>query len=179
MRRIWYSVAASLDGYIAGPAGEIDWILMDPGIDFSSMTARYDTLLMGRHTYELLRAQGQTDAFPDHAIVVVSTTLEPGEEERCEVIRSDVVAQVGALKSLPGRDIWLFGGGELFRTLLDAGLVDVVEVGVIPTLLGAGIPMLPGAEAWTPMELEHVETYKTGIVMLRYRVGAVPPVRSD
>ena len=71
---------------------------------------------------------------------------------------------VRALKEKPGRDIWLFGGGSLFRSLLDAGLVDTVEVGVMPVLLGSGIPLLPPG-ASTKLELR-TQNPASGIVML-------------
>jgi len=78
---------------------------------------------------------------------------------------------VAALKAKPGRDIWLFGGGALFRSLLDAGVVDTVEVAVVPVLLGAGVPLLP-AGATTKLTLIDQKTLPaSGIVALAYSVG--------
>ena len=75
MRKIVYSVAMSLDGYLAGPNGEADWIVMDPEIDFMGMMARFDTVLMGRRTFEAVQAQGGGGSMPGVASVVVSRTL--------------------------------------------------------------------------------------------------------
>jgi dihydrofolate reductase len=176
MRRLRYQVAASLDGYIAGPGGDASWIPMDPDIDFAALFARYDTLLMGRHTYLGLGASGGTGMFGGMRIVVASRTLSPAEHPRVTVIGSDLGAQVAALKEEPGRDIWLFGGGALFASLLAAGLVDTVEPAVIPVLLGGGVPLLPPPAAQTPLTLTDHRVYpRTGTVLLEYAV--TPPSR--
>lgn len=170
MRRVCYSVAASLDGYIAGPNGEADWIVMDPEIDFGAMMARFDTVLMGRRTFEAAQGQGG-GGMPGVTSVVVSRTLRPQDHPGVTVVGDDAGAALTKLKAQPGKDIWLFGGGSLFRSLLDLGLVDTVEVAVIPILLGGGVPLLatPGARA--KLKLVNSRTYpKTGTVGLEYAV---------
>jgi len=73
------------------------------------------------------------------------------------------------LKGKPGKDIWLFGGGAMFRTLVDAGLIDTVEVAIMPVLLSEGLPVLPEGARVAGMKLEKCETLrKSGIVMLSY-----------
>lgn len=108
MRRIWYSVAMSLDGYIAGPNGEYDWIIMDPEIDFAAMMSRFDTLLMGRGTYEVAQAMGQ-GGMPGMKTVVVSTTMRPADHPEIEIISAKVEQAVTELRAAEGKDIWLFG----------------------------------------------------------------------
>lgn len=179
-RRLRYSVAMSLDGFIADPEGGYDWIVDEQEIDFPAYLAKIDTLLMGRGTYEImLEAPGGLDAYSAMDIHVVSTTLDPADHPEVEIIDSDVAARVRALKlkestaGAPIKDIWLFGGGVLFRTLLEAGLVDRVEVGVVPVLLGEGIPLLPGLEdgsSWAALELHSLEAFDSGIVLLKYDV---------
>ncbi len=135
-RRLRYHVAVSLDGFIAGPNGEYDWIVMDPSIDFAALFKQFDTAVMGRKTYEVLTAQGGHGAMPGLDVVVFSRTLPAAAHRGVRIFNDDPRKIVAALKAKPGRDIWLFGGGVLFRSLLDAGLVDTVEVAVVPVLLG-------------------------------------------
>ncbi len=83
---------------------------------------------------------------------------------------------MAALKAKPGRDIWLYGGGALFRSLLDAGLVDTVEVAVVPVLLGAGVPLLPPGDAAKLVLADQKTLPASGIVALAYSVpGGVGP----
>jgi dihydrofolate reductase len=171
-RRLRYQVAASLDGYIAGPSGDADWIPMDPDIDFGALFAQFDTLLMGRRTFEGMGPQGEGGggAFGVKTIVV-SRTIKPSEHPGLTVIGDDLGAAVTALKAQPGKDIWLFGGGELLRSCLELGLVDTVEIAVIPVLLGGGVPMLPPPSPRTPLTYTGQRVYeKSGIVLLEYTV---------
>ncbi len=171
MRRVCYQVATSLDGYIAGENGEFDWIARDPEVDFEAMFARFDTLLMGRRTYELTVAMGR-GSMPGKRTVVVSRTLRPEDHPNVTILGgAEMAAGVSKLREQDGTDIWLFGGGALFRSLLDLGLVDTVELAVSPVLLGSGIPLLPKGPARTPLHLTGSRIYETsGIVRLEYAV---------
>jgi dihydrofolate reductase len=172
MRRLRYSVAMSLDGYIAGPDGEADWILMDPDIDFGAIFSEYDTLLMGRGTFRTSESMGGGSGAGGVKSVVVSRTLKPEDHPGVTIIADDVKRRVMELKAEPGKDIWLFGGGQLFRSLLDAGVVDTVEVAVIPVLLGGGVPLLPPPGARVSLTLTSHRVYaKTGTVSLAYDVA--------
>jgi dihydrofolate reductase len=170
MRRLRYNVATSLDGFIAGPNGEYDWIPMDSSIDFAGLFAQFDTFLMGRNTYETLLAQGSDNPTKGKNIVVVSRTLKGATDPNVTIIRGRIAEEVRTLKERPGKDIWLFGGGQLFRELLDADLVDTVELAFMPIFLSQGIPVLPAGSRWATLHLESSKILPSGIVMLTYRV---------
>jgi dihydrofolate reductase len=103
--------------------------------------------------------------------VVVSRTLKAADHPGVTVIADGLADAVKALKAQPGKDIWLFGGGELFRSLASLGLVDRVEVAVVPVLLGGGTPMVPPPFAQTRLKRDGHRLYKkSGIMLLEYSV---------
>jgi dihydrofolate reductase len=173
MRRVRYSVAASLDGYIAGPNGEADWIVMDPDVDFRALMGSFDTILMGRRTYEGAQGHGGGGGMPGMSAFVISRTLA-ARDVKGAALSSDPASLVAELKAKPGKDIWLFGGGGLFRSMLELGLVDRVEVAVIPVLLGGGVALLPQPPRASLELLSHRVYPKTGTVWLEYQPGRVP-----
>ena len=170
IRRVRYRVAASLDGYIAGPNGEIDWIVPDPTMDFASVYAGFDTALLGRHTYELTQQPGAPPWPADWRIYVFSRTLPAGQRSGVTVVDRNVETTVAALRAEAGRDIWLFGGGQLFASLLTAGLVDRIEVAVMPVILGNGIPLVASNAPRSRLRLTSSDVHPSGIVSLVYDV---------
>jgi dihydrofolate reductase len=171
MRRVRYQVATSLDGYIAGPRGEADWIVMDPEIDFRALFAQFDTALIGRRTFEgMARGKKKPGAMPGMKTFVFSRTLRQSDYPKVTIVSENAEEVVSGLRAESGKDIWLFGGGSLFHSLLDGGLVDTVEVAVIPVLLGGGIPLFPPPAKTAKLNLTGHKVYKTGIVMLEYAV---------
>jgi dihydrofolate reductase len=170
MRRLRYSVAASLDGYIADSAGGYDWIVMDPDIDFAALFNDFDTLLIGRKSWEVTRQHGGGPAMPGKKVYVISRTLR---QEDCPdaIVSSDPAQTIADLRLQAGKDIWLFGGGELFRSMLSLNLVNTIELAIIPILLGGGIPMLPTPAPRVNLKLVKHRVYpKTGTVLLSYEV---------
>jgi len=160
----------SLDGYIAGPKGEYDWIVHDPDVDFGAMFARFDTFLMGRRTFELTLTPG-APKHPGMTTVVFSRTLRQKDHPDVTIVDDDWKGTLTALKERPGKDIWLFGGGSLFASLLAEKLLDTIEVAIVPVLLGGGIPLLPPPAKGAKLNLTRQKTYqKTGIVSLEYAV---------
>jgi dihydrofolate reductase len=107
---------------------------------------------------------------PGMQAYVFSKTL-PQSDCRDAIVSDDPKATVAALKKKPGKDIWLFGGGELFKSLLELGLVDAVELAIVPVLLGGGLPMLPSSVKSAQLKLTAHRIYeKTGTVLLSYAV---------
>jgi dihydrofolate reductase len=167
MNLLRYNVAMSLDGYIAGPHGEYDWIPADPGVDFAALFAQFDSFVMGRKTFEVVQALGDADPTKGRTILVASTTLPDCTLPGVEIARSNISERVRAQKAAAQKDVWLFGGPMLFRHLLDQGLVDRVEVSVVPVLLGGGIRLVPDGRL-RALRLLSSEALPTGIVQLVY-----------
>ncbi|HEY0971406.1 MAG TPA: dihydrofolate reductase family protein [Gemmatimonadales bacterium] len=176
MRRVRYNVAASLDGFIAGPDGEYDWIPDDPSVDFAAIFANVDTVLVGRRSYEQALREGGGWWKKEMRVHVFSRTLDPAEHPGVTVVSEGAAEVVAALRAEPGDgDIWLFGGGELFGRLLAAGQVDSVEVTVVPVLLGSGVPLLPPGGPRATLVLAALHRYPSGMVTLTYTVPDAAP----
>jgi dihydrofolate reductase len=175
MRRVRYVVAMSLDGYIAGPKGEADWIIMDPDIDFGALFDQFDAFLLGRKTFESMGGTGGSRQSGVQTIVF-SRTLRQQDYPNVTIVSENPQQALADLRSKPGKDIWLFGGGLLFRSLLEARLVDSVEVSVMPVLLGEGIPLLPPepSSEHYKLSLASSRAFETGIVSLEYTVKYEP-----
>jgi dihydrofolate reductase len=143
---------------------------MDPEIDFRELFSQFDTMLLGRGTYEAaLERRGVADY--GMRTYVFSRTLRQKDHSEVTVVADQANELLTALKKAPGKDIWLMGGGTLFRCLLNLGAVDTVEVAIIPVLLGAGIPMRAPSGRSTKLRLTNHRLYKkTGIVSLEYAV---------
>ena len=170
MRQLRYSVASSLDGYIAGPNGEFDWIVVDSEIDFEAMYAGFGGLVLGRKSYEVFLATGGAPgpALPVH---VYSRTLLEGQRDGVTFAR-DAVSHVRALKeSGSGKPLWLWGGGQLCRELAAAGLLDGIDVAIIPVVLGNGLPMIATPGPQLSLKLTSHRLYaQTGTLFLQYDV---------
>ncbi len=171
MRHICYCVAMSLDGFIGGPDGEYDWIPTEPEIDWGVFMGRFDTVLMGRRSYEASLTNPGAGAMPGVRTYVFSNTLHPADHPGVTIVNENPAATLATLRQTPGKEIWLFGGGELFRSLLQHGEVDRIEVGLVPVLLGKGIPFLPGLDQIQRLRLIESHRYPTGIMMLTYEIS--------
>lgn len=170
MRELRYSVASSLDGYIAGPNGEFDWIIVDPEIDFTALYARFGGLVMGRKSYDVFISTGGAvgEALPTY---VYSRSLPEGNRDGVTFAR-DAVAHVRALKAATnGKPLWLWGGGELFRQLAEADLVDGVDVAIIPVVLGGGLPLMATPGPTLRLRLRAYRLFAgTGTMWIEYDV---------
>jgi len=170
MRRVRYQVAMSLDGFIADPKDGYSWIPEEPEFDFEELFSQFDTLLVGRRTFALVGDLAAQIA--DKQVHVFSTTLRQSDYPSVTIVNAEAPEVVARLKSQPGKDIWLYGGGELFRTLLEAGLVDTVEPAVMPVLLGGGRRLLPESGGPYRLQLQRYRNYPaSGMMLLEYRVG--------
>lgn len=161
MRDVVYYIAVTLDGFIARPDGSFDdfpWddefidalreeypetlpAPMRPGAERSE-NRRFDAVVMGRRTYEVGSKQGLTSPYPTLDQFVCSRSMDTSPDPDVELIGSDLVERVTALKAQPGKDVWICGGSELATELVEAGLVDRLIVKSVPLVLGTGIPLL-------------------------------------
>ncbi|MGE0433082.1 MAG: dihydrofolate reductase family protein [Planctomycetota bacterium] len=169
-RKITLNLAITVDGRIEGPGGDYSWCF-DDGNDYgmTDFLAGIDTLLMGRGSYEtLVRDQAFHPVFADKTMVVCSRTLDDLPPP-ARLLKGNAVQAVRALREEPGAGIWLFGGAVFTRAMLDADLVDELQLAVHPLILGPGKSLFDGVERRIDLELADAKVHSTGLVMLIYR----------
>ena len=168
MRKVILGLGISLDGYIARPDGAVDFLFMPKDYSMGPFFASIDTALMGRKTYEVALKMG--GSFGGSMVsYVFSNTLPAGERDGVIFTRESPAVVVEKLRRSRGKHIWLMGGGELARDLLKADLVDELYIGVVPTLIGEGIPLFPPSYPQREFALEKNETFSKGLIALTYR----------
>jgi dihydrofolate reductase len=159
----------SLDGFIGDVADGTGWMVGDPTYDSKPFFASIDTVLMGRRSYEVMLRHGVA-AYPGLRTFVFSRTLRPVDHPEVTIVADGAAERVAQLRAEPGKDIWLCGGGELFRSLLEADLVDAIEVGLCPVLLGAGRPFLPPGTSSRRLRLSKHQFYPSGLLVVYYDI---------
>jgi dihydrofolate reductase len=172
MRKIILSVAVSLDGLIEGPNGEYDWCFTDQDYGMTDFLKRIDTIFYGRKSYELMIAVETPEGNPwkNKKNYVFTNTLKSVNHDY-EIISGNAAEKVRALKDLPGKDIWLFGGASLTASLLKEGLVDELNLAVHPIILGKGKALFSGVENRIKTRLLSSTQYDTGLIMLSYEIN--------
>jgi dihydrofolate reductase len=186
MRTITYGGAVSLDGFLTGPDGAMDWLHFSPDVQqiVSDYWKTIDAILMGRKTYAFAIAQNPprkkpktrsktSTATPAIRTYVFSRTLQSLDDPGAELVSSDAVEFVRQLKRQPGRDICLMGGGELAQPLLAAGLVDKVGLNIHPVLLGSGVPAFRDPGHRVALQLTECRTLDGGCVLANYEVRRI------
>ena len=168
MRKLVLGLAVSLDGFIEGPNGEYDWCFMDPEYNMMEFLQRFDTIFVGRKTYEMSAGmEGGPEGFPKMKEYVFSTTLDRVKEDAI-LITGDVKSEVEKIKNEKGKDIWLFGGAGLTTSLMNLGLVDELALGVYPVILGAGKPLFNKIKDRISLTLLNSKAYSSGLISLSY-----------
>jgi dihydrofolate reductase len=168
MRQLILNVAVSLDGFIEGPNGEIDWCFTDQDYGMSEFFKRVDAVFMGRKSYELTQNMEGGSGLPAMKTYVFSNTLK-SVGEGAELVSGDIKEKVEKILQEPGKDIWMFGGAELTASLMHLDLIDEFSIAVHPILLGSGKPLFKGFEKRIRLELVDAKTYDSGLVILKYR----------
>jgi dihydrofolate reductase len=172
MRTLTYYVATSIDGFIAHQDGSWDGFLGEGQhvTDYIESLQWFDTVVMGRKTYEVGLKQGVTDPYPHMESYVFSRTLGTSPDARVQVVAENPEERVRQLKQAPGGKIYLCGGAELAATLFTAELVDEVMLKFSPFLMGTGIPLFSHVIPQTALQLIDSKIYDNGVVWLHYRV---------
>jgi dihydrofolate reductase len=183
MRKLIYSMGVSLDGFIAGPEGEIDWSAPDEELHrFHNQQARETGVyLYGRRLYEVMRYWETADeepSAPEHELefariwkdtpkIVFSKTLEE-VEGNARLVRDGVAEEVAKLKKQPGKELAV-GGAGLASTFMKLGLIDEYRLFVSPVVLGGGTPYFPALDERINLELVETQTFGSRVLYVRYR----------
>ncbi len=171
MRKIILGLAVSLDGFIEGPNGDYAWCFTDQDYGLSEFFKRVDTTFIGRKTYEMILAMGDSGSgFPKFKEYIFSTTLDK-VKDGATLINGDIKTQVEKIKKENGKDIWLFGGAGLTTSLMNLGLVDELSLAIHPVLLGGGKPLFNNIVDRIQLALLDTKTYSTGLVSFNYSLG--------
>jgi dihydrofolate reductase len=174
MRKVVFGGANSLDNYIARPDGAVDWLLWgeEAAEIMKSFWERFDTMVMGRKTWEAAMANAPEGGGSYGGILtyVFSRSNEPGERDGTVFMNSDPGRFIRELKKDEGKDICIMGGGELARDLFEAGVIDEIGFNIHPVLLGQGIPLFHPMSRQTDLELIESRAFKNGCVYVLYRV---------
>ncbi len=169
MRKVVLFIASSLDGYIARPNGDIDWLFTDQNYDYTKFLDSIDTVLMGRKTYEQVLKLGEYP-YQEKKSYVFTKNLDFQATSDVEVV-TELESFVNNLRLLNGKNIWLVGGSMLIRDFLNKNLVNEVILSVHPIILGEGIPLFANPNT-TSLQLTGCQTYSSGLVQLSYNVVA-------
>jgi len=165
MRKLKLYIATSLDGYIAGPKGELDWLPTGGDLDYgyTQFYESVDTTLMGNSTYPVTLTVPEFP-YPDKTNYVFTRSIPPPDTSYVQFISGDIASFVLSLKKKPGKDIWLVGGGQVNTVMLNEDLIDSMILTIFPLVLGEGIPLFaPGARRSSFITVG-CETYETGVI---------------
>ena len=169
MRNVVLGLGISLDGYIARPDGAVDFLFRPKDYSMAPFFAPVDTAIMGRKTLEAgLKMGGGKLPRSTMPMYVFSKSKPPGERDGVIFVNESPTSFIHQLRKQPGKDIWLMGGGELARDFLKADLVDRLYLGVVPVLLGEGIPLFPSSFPERNFTLLENKTYSKGLISLTY-----------
>ena len=170
MRKVILSLGISLDGYIARSNGDVDFLFMPKDYSMASFFATVDTAIMGRKTLEAaLKMGGGSLPASSMAYYVFSHSKPPGKSNGWTFVNESPTVFIAKLRKRSGKHIWLMGGGELARDFLKADLVDELHLGVVPVLLGKGIPLFPSGFPQRDFALVENKTYSKGMIALKYK----------
>ena len=166
MRKVILGLGTSIDGYIARLNGAVDFLFMPKDYSMGPFFATIDTAVMGRKTFDAAKGASFGGSMKTY---VFSRSRLPGERDGVTFVNESPESLVGELRKQPGKSIWLMGGGELAREFLKADLVDEIYLGIVPVLLGEGIPLFPSGFPQRDFSLIENNSYSKGMIALKYK----------
>jgi dihydrofolate reductase len=169
MRRIVLGLGISIDGYIARLNDAVDFLFMPKDYSMGPFMASVDTAIMGRKTWQAALKMGGSFSGSSMSTYVFSRSQHAGERDGLTFVNEAPAPFIGRLRERPGKNIWLMGGGELARDFLKADLVDDLELGIVPVLLGEGLPLFPSGFPQRDFRLVENNTYSKGLIALKYQ----------
>lgn len=173
-RKVIYGGACSLDGYLTGKGGAIDWLHMSKDVEdiMAKSWASTDTILLGRKSWDFMKAMGGGGEMPGVKVksYVFSRTLKSISEKDTELVTTDAGDFVRNLKAQPGKDIMVMSGGNFATSLLSEGLIDEIGLNIHPILLGGGVPAFLDPGMRVNLELTECRQLDGGCVMVIYQV---------
>jgi dihydrofolate reductase len=176
MRKVIFGGANSFDNYFARKDDSVDWLMWSNEVSeiMADYWKRFDTIVMGRKTYEVAMRMGAGGgAYPGMKNYVFSRTLKQSPKKKVknlEIISEDAAEFVRKLKSEEGKDICVMGGGLLAKSLFEANLIDEIGFNIHPVLLGSGIPVFHEMDHQIDLDLLECKVLKNGCVVVTYRV---------
>lgn len=177
MKKIVLNLAVSLDGFIEGPNGEIDWCIMDDDMNFEAFIESIDTMFYGRVSYDAwgnFEPDENTDPAEKkmweaiHSKSKFVFSSQQRTDGKAVFISSGIAEKVAEIKKQEGKDIWLYGGAKLIRTFIDLGLIDSYKLSVHPVVLGSGKPLFEDLKERIGLKLTGTRFFKSGVVELSY-----------
>ncbi|MFN4291082.1 MAG: dihydrofolate reductase family protein [Permianibacter sp.] len=162
-------IAMSLDGYIAGPNDEIDWLFADRDYGFTPFFDRIDTIIMGRRSYEMSCSFDEWP-YPGKRTVVCSRQPRTNSDHRVSFTNQPLPTVIAQARSAGSCGIWLLGGGQLVRSALQCHSIERIQLAIHPIILGAGIPLFPPGTPQTRLQLQHCQAYDSGLLVAHYQL---------
>ncbi|MFG6149344.1 dihydrofolate reductase family protein [Halobacillus sp. B23F22_1] len=178
-RRVLLDLAVTLDGFVEGENGEVDWCIMDPEMEFTNFLNEIDTILYGRKSYDLwgeYQAEEGSESERELWELIQSkekyvfSRTQKGSQNKAIYINDNIFEEVNKLKNRPGKDIWLYGGASLITTFVNLGLVDEFRLSVHPVVLGEGRPLFVDIKKRINLKLVNSKTFSSGVVQLIYDI---------
>jgi len=176
MRKVFWQMMVTLDGFMEGPNRELDWHVTDEDFNryVADMLNSIDVILLGRVTYQLFAdywpssSDAEAHAMNELPKIVFSRTLEKVEWKNSRLAKGNVAEEVSKLKQQPGKDLAMFGSADLASTFMRLGLIDEYRIFVNPVVLGRGNPMFKNVEDRARLRLSKTQTLSSGVVILNY-----------